>query len=323
MGRYLVRRTLFLVLVLFVVSLLTFTIFLKLPAGDPVRRMAGPQAEPEQLESIRRGLGLDRPFWVQYWNFAKGLVPFPGLFLNEEVYYSYRNRIPVKEEIFRRLPVTVTLALGAAVLWLLIGIPIGIASAIRRRTLVDRAGMLFALFGVSAPVFWLGYIMLFIFWFQLGWAPAPGFDIGETVPQAVVAGKFLLPWITVSLLYAAFYARMVRGNLIEAMSEDYIRTARAKGLSERRVVYKHGLRAGLTPVVTMLGVDIGYLFGGLLITETIFDLDGVGKYTIDAIGNGDFPGVMGVTVFASFFVVVANLIVDVVYAFLDPRVRYT
>lgn len=323
MGRYLIRRVLFLILVLFVVSLLTFTIFLKLPAGDVVRRMAGPQVEAEQLESIRRGLGLDKPFWVQYWRFAQGLIPIPGTFLNEEVYFSYRNRIPVKEEIYRRLPVTLTLALGAAVFWLVIGIPIGIASAIRRRTIVDRAGMLFALFGVSAPVFWLGYIMLFIFWFQLHWAPAPGLDIGETVPQAVAAGKFVLPWVTVSLLYAAFYARMVRGNLIEAMNEDYIRTARAKGLSERRVIYKHGLRAGLTPVVTMLGVDLGYLFGGLLITETIFDLDGVGKYTIDAIRNGDFPSVMGVTVFAAFFVVVANLVVDVVYAFLDPRVRYT
>jgi peptide/nickel transport system permease protein len=323
LGRYLVRRVLFLILVLFVVSLLTFTIFLKLPAGDVVRRMAGPQVEAEQLESIRRGLGLDQPFWVQYWKFARGLIPAPGLFLNEETYFSYRNRIPVKEEIFRRLPVTMTLAAGAAVFWLLIGIPIGIASAIRRGSLVDRAGMVFALFGVSAPVFWLGYIMLWIFWFQLGWAPKPGFSIGETLSQAVLAGKFILPWITVSLLYAAFYARMVRGNLIEAMGEDYIRTARAKGLSERRVVYKHGLRAGLTPVVTMLGVDIGYLFGGLLITETIFDLDGIGKFTIDAIRNGDFPSVMGVTVFASFFVVVANLVVDVVYAFLDPRVRYT
>jgi peptide/nickel transport system permease protein len=311
------------VLVLFVVSLLTFTIFLKLPGGDVVRRMAGPQAEPEQIESIRRNLGLDKPFWVQYWRFAKGLVPLPGTFLTEDVYYSFRNQIPVKDEIFRRLPVTLTLAGGAAVLWLLIGIPIGIASAIRRRTLVDRAGMLFALFGVSAPVFWLGYIMLFIFWFQLHWAPAPGLDIGETVPQAILGGKFLLPWITLSLLYAAFYARMVRGNLIETMGEDYIRTARAKGLSERRVIYKHGLRAGLTPVVTMLGVDLGYMLGGLLITETVFDLDGIGKFTIQAIRSGDFPGVMGVTVFAAFWVVVANLLVDVIYAFLDPRVRYT
>jgi peptide/nickel transport system permease protein len=323
MGRYLIRRVLFMVLVLFVVSLLTFTIFLKLPGGDPVRRLAGTQTNPAQLASIRKNLGLDKPFWVQYAHFAQGLVPLPGLFLNEDVYYSYRNQIPVKEEIYRRMPVTITLGIGAAVLWLLIGIPIGIASAIKRRTLVDRAGMLFALFGVSAPVFWLGYIMLFIFWFTLHWAPAPGLDIGETVPHALFAGKFVLPWVTLSLLYAAFYARMVRGNLIEAMGEDYIRTARAKGLSERRVIFKHGLRAGLTPVVTMLGIDIGYLLGGLLITETVFDLDGIGKYTIQAIRNSDFPSVMGVTVFAAFFVVIANLVVDVVYAALDPRVRYT
>jgi peptide/nickel transport system permease protein len=323
MGRYLIRRVLFLILVLFVVSLLTFTIFLKLPGGDPVRNMAGPNVRPEQLESIRRDLGLDRPFWVQYAKFAQGLVPFPGLFLNEDVYYSYRNQIPVKEEIFRRLPVTLTLAGGAAMLWLIVGIPIGIASAIRRGTAVDRAGMLFALFGVSAPVFWLGYILLFIFWFSLGWAPPPGFRIGETLTQSVLGGKFILPWITLSLLYAAFYARMVRGNLVETMGEDYIRTARAKGLSERRVIFKHGLRAGLTPVVTMLGVDVGYLLGGAIITETVFDLDGIGRFTIQAVRNGDFPSVMGVTVFASFFVVAANLIVDVVYAALDPRVRYT
>jgi peptide/nickel transport system permease protein len=323
MGRYLIRRVLFLILVLFVVSLLTFTIFIKLPGGDPARRLAGPQTQPAQLESIRRNLGLDKPFWVQYTRFAQGLVPFPGLFLNEDVYYSYRNQIPVKEEIFRRLPVTITLAAGAAFFWLMIGIPIGIVSAIRRRTAVDRAAMVFALFGVSAPVFWLGYIMLFIFWFQLHWAPPPGLDIGETVPQAILAGKFVLPWITLSLLYAAFYARMVRGNLIETMGEDYIRTARAKGLSERRVIFKHGLRAGLTPVVTMLGIDIGYMLGGLLITETVFDLDGIGKYAIQAIRNSDFPSVMGVTIFAAFFVVAANLIVDVVYAALDPRVRYT
>lgn len=323
MGRYLIRRVLFMILVLFIVSLLTFTIFLKLPGGDVARRMAGPQAQPEQIASIRRNLGLDKPFWVQYGKFAKGLIPLPGVFLNEDVYYSYRNAIPVKDEIFRRLPITITLAIGAAIFWLLIGIPIGIASAVRRRSVVDRAGMLFALFGVSAPVFWLGYIMLFIFWFQLGWAPPPGIDYGETLPQAIFAGKFILPWITLSLLYAAFYARMVRGNLIETLGEDYIRTARAKGLTERRVVYKHGLRAGLTPVVTMLGVDLGYMFGGLLITETVFDLDGIGKLAIQGIRNGDFPTIMGVTVFAAFFVVIANLLVDVLYAALDPRVRYT
>lgn len=323
MGRYLVRRILFLILVLFIISLLTFIIFLKLPATDPARLVAGRVSSPEILAEIRHNLGLDRPWYVQYGRFAKGLVPWPGWFLNEQVYFSYGNNVPVKGELFRRLPVTIALTLGAAVLWIIIGLPIGILSAIRRRTLADRAGMLFALFGVSAPVFWLGYVMLFIFWFKLRLAPSPGLDIGETLPHAIFAGKFILPWMTLSLLYAAFYARMVRGNLIETMSEDYIRTARAKGLSERRVIFKHGLRAALTPVVTMFGMDMGYLLGGAIITETIFDLDGLGKYTIASIRNQDFPVVMAVTLFAALFIVVANLVVDVVYAFLDPRVRYT
>jgi peptide/nickel transport system permease protein len=333
MGRYLIRRSLFLILVLFIVSFLTFLIFLKLPAGDPARLLAGPRVQcfeqPDGstlcpvLETIRERLGLDDPWYVQYSRFAQGLVPWPGLFLNEQVYYSYGNRVPVKEEIFRRLPVTITLALGAAVIWLLIGVPIGIVSAIRRRSVADRAGMLFALFGVSAPVFWLGYVMLFIFWFKLGWAPTPGLDSDESIWQAIFSGKFILPWVTLSLFFAAFYARMVRGNLIETLSEDYIRTARSKGLSERKVIFKHGLRSALTPVATMFGMDLGYLLGGALITETVFDLDGIGKYTVQGVQDQDFPVVMGVTVLAAFFIVIANLVVDVVYAFLDPRVRFT
>ena len=305
MTRYLVRRILFLILVLVFVSFLTFFIFLKLPASDPARLVAGRQTTPEILAEIRTNLGLDKPWYVQYGRFAKGLVPWPGFFLNEQVYYSYGNFIAVKEEIYRRLPVTIALTLGAAVLWLIIGLPIGIVSAIRKRSLADRAGM------------------LFVFWFKLGWAPSPGLDIKESLGHAILAGKFILPWVTLSLLFAAFYARMVRGTLIETMSEDYIRTARAKGLSERRVIFKHGLRAALTPVVTMFGLDVGSLLGGAIITETIFDLDGVGKYTIDAIYDQDFPVVMGVTIFAAFFIVVANLVVDVLYAVLDPRVRYT
>ena len=332
MGRYLIRRSLFLILVLVFVSFLTFLIFLKLPAGDPARLLAGPRVTCNEvkgkivcplLEEIRERLGLDDPWYVQYGRFAKGLVPWPGLWLTEQVYYSYGNNVPVKGEIVRRLPVTITLALGAAVIWLFIGIPIGIVSAIRRRSAADRAAMLFALFGVSAPVFWLGYLMLFIFWFKLGLAPTPGMETDESILHAVFTGKFILPWITLSLLFAAFYARMVRGNLIETLSEDYIRTARAKGLSERRVIFKHGLRAALTPVTTMFGMDLGYLLGGALITETVFDLDGIGKYTIEGVQSQDFPVIMGVTVLAAFFIVVANLVVDVVYAFLDPRVRYT
>jgi peptide/nickel transport system permease protein len=323
MGRYLIRRLLFLILVLFIVSFVTFGIFFKLPPGDPARRAAGRRTTEEIIAQARHNLGLDKPWYVQYWRFAKGMIPWPGFFLNEQAYFSYNNFVPVKEEIYKRLPVSITLALGAAVIWVLIGLPIGIASAVKPRSFRDRAGMLFALFGVSAPSFWLGYLFLFIFWYKLGWAPSSGLEIGQTVGGAVVAGKFILPWVALSLLFAAFYARMVRSNLIETMSEDYIRTARAKGLSERRVIYKHGLRSALTPVVTMFGLDLGLLLGGAVITETVFALPGLGQYLVDSLQTKDFPAVMGVTIFASFFIIVANLVVDIVYAFLDPRVRYT
>jgi peptide/nickel transport system permease protein len=231
--------------------------------------------------------------------------------------------VPVKEEIFSRLPVTIALAVGAAVTWVLIGIPIGIISAIKRGSFMDRASMVFALIGVSAPVFWLAYLFLYIFWFKLGWAPPSGIPIGESVIQAVLQGRFILPWFALSLTFAAFYARMVRGNLIETMNEDYIRTARAKGLSEKRVIYRHGLRAALTPVVTMFGLDLATLLGGAFITETVFNLPGIGQYGVRSILTNDFPSVMGVTLFGAFFIAIANLCVDIAYAFLDPRVRYT
>jgi peptide/nickel transport system permease protein len=323
MGRYLIRRTLFMVLVLFIVSLITFLIFVKLPAADPARRAAGKATTPQNIEAARKAFGLDQPVWVQYARFAQGLVPWPGMFLNEDVYFSYTNFVPVKEEIFKRLPVTAALAAGAAITWLFIGIPIGIVSAVRRRSLADRTSMVFALFGVSAPVFWLAYLFLYLFWFKLHWAPGSGLGpIGTSVLEAVAKGRFVLPWLVLSLTFAAFYARMVRGNLIETMGEDYIRTARAKGLSEKRVVYKHGLRAALTPVVTMFGLDLAGLLGGAFITETVFNLPGIGQYAVHAIFNNDFPSVMGVTIFGAFFIALANLLVDVAYAFLDPRVRY-
>jgi peptide/nickel transport system permease protein len=323
MGRYLIRRSLFLILVLFIVSLITFIIFVKLPAGDPARRAAGRTTTEANVEAARHAFGLDKPVYVQYARFAKGLIPWPGLFLNEDVYFSYANFVPVKEEIFARLPVTLTLAVGAAITWLLIGIPIGIISAVRRRSVWDRASMVFALIGVSAPVFWLAYLFLYIFWFKLQWAPSSGIPIGTSVLEAVLQGRFILPWFVLALAFAAFYARMVRGNLIETMGEDYIRTARAKGLSEKRVIYRHGLRAALTPVVTMFGLDLATLLGGAFITETVFNLPGIGQYAVRAIFNNDFPSVMGVTLFAAFFFALANLVVDVAYAFLDPRVRYT
>lgn len=323
MGRYLIRRSLFLLLVLWIVSVATFVIFVKLPAGDPARRAAGRRATERNIAQAREAFGLDKPWYVQYGRFARGLVPAPGWFLNEEVYFSYANYIPVKEEIFQRIPVTATLALGGAAVWLLMGIPIGIVSAIRRRSIADRASMIFALFGVSAPVFWLGFLFLYIFWFKLGIAPSSGIPPDQGVIEAALHGRFILPWFVLAFAFAAFYSRMVRGNLIETMNEDYIRTARAKGLAERKVVFKHGLRAALTPVVTMFGMDLGFLLGGAVITETVFNLPGLGQYTVRSIFNNDFPAVMGVTIFASLFIVTANLIVDITYAVLDPRVRYS
>jgi peptide/nickel transport system permease protein len=322
-GRYLIRRVLFMILVLFVVSLITFLIFFKLPAGDPARLFAGRVITPATLAEVRQNLGLDRPIWIQYGHFAKGLIPWPGLFLDKAVYFSYGNNVPVAEEIYRRMPWTIALALGAAGTWLVVGVPLGVLSAIKRRSFADRAGMIFALVGVSAPVFWLAYILLFIFWYKLQLLPGTGTRADESVIQHVFNGGYILPWITLALTFAAFYLRMIRGNLIETMGEDYIRTARAKGLSEKRVIYRHGLRAALTPVVTMLGLDLAGLLGGAVITETVFNIPGVGQYTLKAVESSDLPAVMGVTVFAAFFIVVANLLVDIAYAFLDPRVRYT
>jgi peptide/nickel transport system permease protein len=319
--RYLIRRLLFTVLVLFVVSLLTFLIFVKLPAGDPARRATGKTSTPEQIENARRAFGLDRPIHVQYARFAKGLIPWPGLFLAEDVYYSYSNFVPVREEIVRRLPVTITLGIGAACIWLMTGIPIGVLAATRRRGFWARTSMLMAIVGVSLPVFWLGQLLLYVFWFKLHLVPASGLAIGQSMWGAVLEGRFILPWITVAVGYTAFYARMVRGNMIETLSEDYMRTARAKGLSERRVIMKHGLRGALTPVVTMLGMDLATVFSGLVITEALFGLPGIGALAVQSIGTNDFPRVMGVTILGALIVATANLVVDVAYAALDPRVR--
>jgi peptide/nickel transport system permease protein len=320
--RYIARRLLYAVLVLTVISILTFVIFVKLPAGDPARRAAGKRTDPAQIAAARRAFGLDRSVFVQYARFAKGLVPLPGTFLNEDVYYSFSNFVPVREEIARRLPISALLALGAAGLWLVVGIPLGIASGVRPRSATAKWTMVGAIVGVSMPVFWLGQLLLYLFWFRLRLAPASGLDIDASVWSSALDGKFLLPWITVAVGYAAIYARMLRSNMIETTGEDYIRTARAKGLSERRVVFKHALRGALTPIVTMLGIDLATIMAGLVITENLFGLPGLGQLAVTSIYNNDFPMVMGVTVIGSMFILVANIVVDVAYAFLDPRVRY-
>ncbi|HZD80847.1 MAG TPA: ABC transporter permease [Actinomycetota bacterium] len=317
-----IRRTLFMVLVLFIVSLVTFIIFVKLPSVDPAIRAAGRHPTPQLLRTIRHQFGLDRPIWVQYWRFAKGLIPWPGWFLNREVYFSWSSRVAINEQIYSRLPVTAALTIGSAAIWLLMGIPVGIVSAVKPGSLLDRSAMIAALVGVSAPDFWLGLVFLYVFHFWLHVAPTSGIPIGMSTIGAVLHGYFVLPWLTLASTSAAFYSRMTRSNLMDSISQDYIRTARAKGLSERRVIYKHGLRGALTPVVTMLGLDVAFLLGGAVVTESVFQLPGLGQYALQALYLSDFPAVMGVTVLGALFIVVANLVVDIVYAFLDPRVRY-
>jgi peptide/nickel transport system permease protein len=322
MGRYVIRRLLWTVVVVLIVTLVTFVIFYVLPPGDPAIRFAGKQPTPELIAEVRSQLGLDKTLPEQYWLFLKRLVTgdqygWPGLG------FSYDSRTPIKEEIVERAPRTFSLAIGAATIWLLMGVSIGIVSALKRRTLADRLAMGFALFGVSAPVFWLGLLALWVFWQQLG---IEGFGTGYVEFTEDPVGWFshlVLPWFCVALLYAAFYARMTRGNLIDTMGEDYIRTARAKGLPERQVVVKHGLRASLTPIATMFGIDVALLIGGAVITETVFNIQGLGNWAVNAAASSDLPAVVGVTLVLALAVTLMSLFVDILYAYLDPRVRYS
>jgi peptide/nickel transport system permease protein len=317
---YIIRRLLWAVVVLLAVTLITFFIFYKLPPGDPALRFVGKQPTAESIALVRHNLGLDQPFYVQYGKFLKAIVlgdryGWPGLG------FSYDSSVPIRDKIIEKAPRTISLIVGASILWLLFGVLIGVISAIKRRTVVDRLAMGFALFGISAPVFWLGLMALFVFWYKLNLTGGTGYTPITESPQQW-ASHLILPWIVLALLYAAIYARMVRGNLLDAMGEDYIRTARAKGLSEGTVIFKHGLRASLAPIVTMFGLDVALLVGGAVITETVFNLDGLGFMAVDSVFRQDLPATLGVVLVATFAVVFMNLVVDIAYAFLDPRVRY-
>jgi peptide/nickel transport system permease protein len=326
MGAYIVRRLIWVIVIIAAVTLISFVIFFLLPAGDPALRFAGKQPTPELLEQVREQLKLNDPWYEQYANFVKNIFTgdeygWPGLG------YSFETRIPVLDELKERAPRTIALAVGAAILWLIVGVTIGVISAIKRGTFLDRAAMGFALFGVSAPVFWLGLMALFLFaetgggpeWLQF--LPGTGYVPFDESPKEWFL-HLVMPWCVLALLYAAFYARMTRGNLLDTMGEDYIRTARAKGLSERKVVLKHGLRSSLTPVVTMFGMDLALLIGGAVITETVFNIQGLGQWAVSSTFQQDLPAVLGVVVVGAMAVAVMNLIVDIVYAWLDPRVRY-
>jgi peptide/nickel transport system permease protein len=317
---YIARRLLWTIVVVFCVIAITFAVFYLLPAGDPALRFAGKNPTDQEIALIHHRLGLDKPWYVQFgrftWHFFTGdQFGWPGLG------YTYASGTSVKSLVFARAPRTLLLIAGAAVLWLISGVAIGVLSAVRRRSFADRFAMGFALFGISTPVFWLGLMMLYIFWSKLGWLPGTGYVSPADSPTGFIS-HMILPWITLALLYAAFYARMTRNNLLETLGEDYIRTARAKGLSERRVIFKHGLRASLTPIVTMFGMDIALLVGGAVITETVFNLQGLGYLAINSATNQDLPIVAGVVLLAAVAVAIANLVVDILYAFIDPRVRY-
>jgi peptide/nickel transport system permease protein len=317
--RYIARRTLWGIFLLFVVSGLTFLIFYTFPSADPATLRAGRQATPELIAQIRHSLGLDQPLYVQYWTYLKGLV------LHFDLGYSYQNDVSVRDELFTRLPVTISLTIGAFVVWMLVAIPLGVLSAVKRRTLLDRATMGLALVAISAPVYWLGLLALFLFSNDIGLVhllPGAGTYTPFSQDPWHWFTSLLMPWFVLAAAFAAFYARMVRGNLIDVLGEDYIRTARAKGLSGRRVVVRHGLRSALTPIVTMAGLDIGILLGGAILTETVFNIPGVGRFAYDSIVNSDLPAIQGTVLFGAFFIIAANLFVDIVYAFLDPRVRY-
>ena len=320
MGRYIIRRFLWVILLLFVVSLVTFVIFYLLPTADPAVLRAGKSPTAGQVEQIRHSLGLDKPWYVQYFRYVKGVV------LHFDFGFSYQNSQPVKTLIFDRLPATLSLTAGAVVVWLLMGIPVGIISALRRGTVADRVSMGSALLAISAPVYWLGLVALYLFANDIGLVhifDGSGSYTGLTANPGRWFGSLILPWIVLAMAFAAFYARLLRANLLDVMGEDYIRTARAKGLSERRVIARHAMRAAITPIVTVLGLDIGILLGGAILTETVFNIPGIGRLAYQGIENADLPLIQGTVLFGTLFIVVANLIVDIAYAFLDPRVRYS
>lgn len=309
----LVRRLAWSVGVLLIVSATTFLIFFAVPT-NPAALVAGKYASPEVIAKVERDLGLDRPLPVQYarfvWHAARG-----------DLGYSYVSQQPVSAALAQAFPKTLSLTVGAVVLWLLIGIPLGIVSALKPKSLWDRLAMVIALVGISAPVYWIGLLLLKVFADMLGWFPLGDYVELTTGGPLRWAHHLFLPWLALAMLYAGWYARMTRSQMLDVAKLDFVRTARAKGLAPRDVVLKHVLRNAMLPLVTMLGMDIAYMFGGAVLTETVFGIPGIGGLAWRSILQRDLPMVMGTVLFAATFIVVANLGVDLVYRWLDPRIR--
>ena len=332
---YIVRRLGVAIGLLFVISAVAFAIFFYVPrlagatADDLASRYVGKSAGTEQIHQAAVKLGFTDPVYVQYARFAKGVVMGSDYDTGPSVVhcpapclgYSFITQNPVWPDLVAAMPVTLSLALGAAVLWVLGGVATGVLSAIRRGSFFDRAAMGVALTGVSLPIFFTGLLSLSVFSYALHWTAPGGTNPMDAKNPAGWAYALILPWTTLAFLNAAAYARLTRAGMLETMNEDYIRTARAKGLPERTVVIKHGLRASLTPILTIFGLDLGLLLGGAILTESTFSLPGIGRYAVIAINNNDLPKVLGVTIVGAFFIVTASLIVDLLYAVVDPRVR--
>jgi peptide/nickel transport system permease protein len=317
LATFLIRRVLLGVLVLWVISMAVFALFFVAP-HDPARLLAGKEATPQTVALISNRLGLGKPAIVQYGEFV-------GRLIHGNLGYSYYNSEPVSSLILARLQVSVSLAVGAAVLWLLIGISAGVLAATRPRSLGDRLVTVCSLFFYSMPVFLLGVLLLYFLFFRLWTAgvhlfPGSGY-VPLTANPVQWARYLLLPWLTIALGAAATYSRLTRSGLLDVFSQDYMRTARAKGLSGTRVLYVHGLRSALTPIVTQAGIDLGIILGGVVIAENIFGLPGLGALAVQSITTQDLPVIIGIVLLSSLFVVVANIVVDLLYTVLDPRVR--
>ncbi|MGW0831090.1 ABC transporter permease [Streptomyces prunicolor] len=327
---YLIRRLFAAAVMLVVIVMVVFGIFFLVPkwAGvDIAASFVGKQADPASVEAVREKLGLSDPIYAQVWEFFKGLFAGRTYSGGGDVThcaapcfgYSFRSEQAVWPVLTSAFPVTLGLALGAAVLWLVFGVAAGVLSALKRGTIWDRGAMVIALSGVSLPIYFTGMLSLAIFTYGLHWLDAQYVPLSQSIGGYF--GGMILPWITLAFLYAAMYARITRATMLEILGEDYIRTARAKGLTEPVVIGKHAMRSTMTPLLTMLGMDLGALIGGAILTESTFNLPGLGRQVLTAIRNQDLPIILGVTLITSLAVLLANLVVDILYAVIDPRVR--
>ena len=313
MARFAVRRLGQMLVVMFAVSVLTFLIFNVMPGGDPALRMAGRQPDPGQLQRIREDWGFNEPIYVQY------VKTMGQVFSGDLVSYSTQQN--VFDELKGRIPRTFALAIGAAIMWMVFATALGLYTALKAGKLADRSLTILALIGISMPVFWIGALMNYYLGFKWGIFPNGGYVPFTDDPWDWFY-HLLMPWTALSLLFIGVYSRILRSNVLDTINEDFVRTARAKGLSERRVLLKHVLRNSMVPIVTLWGLDFGaVLGGGAILTETVFDLQGVGQYAAESIGQLDVPPVLFITIFGAFFIVLLNTVVDVLYAALDPRVR--